>query len=244
MFRCAMGASLMSHRVHTKIFIYARLFTACAALLLLTSTVLQRNDPDGYQATHLFFMPRQTWEMDGGVGMLHDPDYYASMDMAAIAVQEPDSIYQANRAAAPNLDSAHGAQPYLVSQINSSNAISQREGLSKSGPLLNFFGNTIPVEQIGATYSWELSQSFMLLLTVIALTIWLGDIPTPPPRRFRCDPNLTLVRVIYCLFFGFSYFRLTGPWAFCLRMTRSGFGVSRPYHCKSKGVEKCAQSES
>jgi hypothetical protein len=54
---------------------------------------------------------------------------------------------------------------------------------------VNLSGNTIPVEQIGANYSWELGQSFMLLLTVIALTIWLGDIPTPPPRRFAALQN-------------------------------------------------------
>jgi hypothetical protein len=174
----------MSHSVHTKIFIYARLFTACAALLLLTSTVLQHDDPDGYQATHLFFMPRQSWEMDGGVGMLHEPDYYTSIDRAALTMQDPESTYQTDQEASPNLSSDHGAQASLVSQIDTSNTNSQKTGVSKSRPLLNYYGTTIPVEQIGAAYSWELGQAFMLLLTVIALTIWLGDIPTPPPRRF------------------------------------------------------------
>jgi hypothetical protein len=38
------------------------------------------------------------------------------------------------------------------------------------------------VEQTGADYSWELGQSFLLLFTALSLTMWLGDIPTPPPR--------------------------------------------------------------
>src|SRR5438552_3540693 len=75
----------MSSSRKRKLFVWARVFTACVTFLLLTMTVMQRADQDGYQATHLFFMPRQSWEMDQGRGMLHEEDYYRDVDAQAFA---------------------------------------------------------------------------------------------------------------------------------------------------------------
>lgn len=64
---------------------------ACATFLLLTVTVMQRGDHDGYQATHLFFMPRSTWEMDAGRGMLYSEDHYATSDLRDLTgLSDPD----------------------------------------------------------------------------------------------------------------------------------------------------------
>jgi hypothetical protein len=173
----------MSHSVHTKIFIFARLFTACAALLLLTATVLERNDPDGYQATHLFFMPRQNWEMDLGLGMLHDPDYYTAMDRQALAVEDTDATFTPAPQSSPNLTSGQTATYYLLAERSFTSPNPERVTVSRAGVFANLAGNTIPLEQTGADYSWELGQVFLLLFVALSLTIWLGDIPTPPPRR-------------------------------------------------------------
>lgn len=68
-----------------QLFTYLRVFTAGMTLLLLTSTVLERPDRDGYQATHLYFMPRRTWEMDYGRGMLYSEDSYSLVDLEVLA---------------------------------------------------------------------------------------------------------------------------------------------------------------
>src|SRR6476661_744294 len=103
----------MHHSVRTKIFIFARLFTASAALLLLTVTVLQRNDVDGYQAAHLFFMPRQSWEMDEGVGMLHGASYYQAVDSADLAAEESDVDYPRNLQSPVSTSDTQATDGYL-----------------------------------------------------------------------------------------------------------------------------------
>jgi hypothetical protein len=64
---------------------HARVFIAVNTMLLLCATVLHREDSDGYQAAHLFFMPRHTWEMDHGRGMLYEEAYYRAMDLEVLA---------------------------------------------------------------------------------------------------------------------------------------------------------------
>ena len=61
-----------------------RVVLAVVSFLTLTLTVMHREDADGYQATHLFFMPRRHWEMDNGRGMLYEPAYYSRMDQAIL----------------------------------------------------------------------------------------------------------------------------------------------------------------
>ncbi|HET9492760.1 MAG TPA: hypothetical protein VFR15_00850, partial [Chloroflexia bacterium] len=62
-----------------------RAFLALTTVLLLCATVLHREDHDGFQASHLFFMPRYTWEMDQGRGMLYEEAYYERMDLDVLA---------------------------------------------------------------------------------------------------------------------------------------------------------------
>jgi hypothetical protein len=76
-----------------RLFKGARLFVACTTLMLLTATVMEREDQDGYQATHLFFMPRQSWEMDGGRGMLYEEEYYHRMDLEALTEETAQSSH-------------------------------------------------------------------------------------------------------------------------------------------------------
>jgi hypothetical protein len=170
----------MSHSVRTKILIFTRLFTACAALLLLTVTVLQRDDPDGYQAAHLFFMPRQSWEMDEGVGMLHDADYYRGVDSAALAAEESVAYHPEDRLPSLSTSSVQADDGYLLNA--SSNAAAQTPTLGKMRPIVDLSGNALAIGQTGSDYSWGAGQLFILLVTVIPLIKWLGDTPTPPPR--------------------------------------------------------------
>jgi hypothetical protein len=61
-----------------------RVALAVVTFLTLTLTVMHREDVDGYQATHLFFMPRKNWEMDQGRGMLYEAEYYSRIDQAIL----------------------------------------------------------------------------------------------------------------------------------------------------------------
>jgi hypothetical protein len=169
----------MTHSVHTKILIFARLFTACAALLLLTITVMPRDDADGYQAVHLFFMPRQNWEMGQGVGMLHDASYYQSVNSAALAAESADVEYPPNLRTSASASDLQATDGYLIR----SDSTAQQPFLGKMRPILNLSGATLSVGQTDAYYVLGATQSFVLLLAVIPLTMWVGDTPTPPPRR-------------------------------------------------------------
>ena len=82
---------------------------ALITLLTLTITVPPRPDRDGFQAAHFFFMPRATWEMDEGRGMLHPEAWYTgARQYADPAAAIPATIRDANpaedRSAAPPLD--------------------------------------------------------------------------------------------------------------------------------------------
>lgn len=62
-----------------------RIFVTFTTAMLVTSTIMYRPDHDGYQGTHLFFMPRESWEMDYGRGKLYEDAYYLGMDRLALA---------------------------------------------------------------------------------------------------------------------------------------------------------------
>jgi multiple sugar transport system permease protein len=84
---------------------------ALITLLALTITVPARPDRDGFQAAHFFFMPRATWEMDEGRGMLHPEGWYEGERRDADA-GTPAAIHDADaaedRSAAPPLDGPGG----------------------------------------------------------------------------------------------------------------------------------------
>jgi hypothetical protein len=71
----------MKKQTARRLLAITRLFVAVTTLMLLTATVWHQPDHDGYQGTHLFFMPRSNWEMDEGRGMLYDEEHYRGMDL-------------------------------------------------------------------------------------------------------------------------------------------------------------------
>lgn len=88
---------------------------ALITLLTLTITVPARPDRDGFQAAHFFFMPRATWEMDEGRGMLHPDEWYEGDRRYADAeAGTPATIREADaaedRSAAPPLDGPGGPE--------------------------------------------------------------------------------------------------------------------------------------
>jgi hypothetical protein len=86
---------------------------ALITLLTLTIIVPARPDRDGFQAAHFFFMPRATWEMDEGRGMLHPDEWYEGDRRYADAdAGTPATIREADaaedRSAAPPLEGPGG----------------------------------------------------------------------------------------------------------------------------------------
>ena len=104
--------NLIHARAKRKLFAFVQAFTACATLLLLTATVTHRADQDGYQAAHLFFVPRQNWEMDEGRGMLHEEEYYRDMDERAMLEEDygRDADYFEEQEQAQEARELEGAQ--------------------------------------------------------------------------------------------------------------------------------------
>ena len=60
---------------------------AVITILGLTVTVPARTDPDGWQAAHLFFMPRASWERDQDIGMLHPESWYENQPQGRPAAE-------------------------------------------------------------------------------------------------------------------------------------------------------------
>jgi hypothetical protein len=110
-----------------------RAFVAFTTVLLLCATVLHREDADGFQASHLFFMPRGSWEMDHGRGMMYEQAYYERMDLEVLAEEvygdyserdfeqeagEPSAL-EPQAPAAPNSSSTSAYQDWLAAQRDS-----------------------------------------------------------------------------------------------------------------------------
>jgi len=144
---------------------------------------MQRQDRDGYQATHLFFMPRETWEMDEGKGMLHEPEYYYNVDTEILVEEELGNYYEYQQHSSQDYSSAKAAKSSLIELRSNHNTDSHAPTLVASHNVPNLNGNEIPVGYTGADNLSGMSQSILVLFTIVPLVMWLGDIPTPPPRR-------------------------------------------------------------
>ncbi|MDQ2809359.1 MAG: hypothetical protein M3Z04_20995 [Chloroflexota bacterium] len=85
---------------------------AVITVLGLTVTVPARSDPDGWQAAHLFFMPRASWERDQDIGMLHPASWYGDQEQGR-ATGEPDRDRPQAVAGRPALADADALSPLM-----------------------------------------------------------------------------------------------------------------------------------
>src|SRR5438105_1754533 len=169
----------MVKRSTRRIFPAARLFMAWATFVLLTITTMQRQDYDGYQATHLFFTPRQSWEMDQGRGMLYEEERYREMDLQALVAEttggEADLSSQAwegsYRAAGPNGSNEESAAPH-----------SQSPALRRMPYSPGQAGHEIPLAFSLAAILPAASLFFAGGGGAIRAGTWQGETPTPPPQ--------------------------------------------------------------
>jgi len=64
----------MGEQLASRSFSGARLFSACATILLPIVTISPRDAQDRYQSPHLFFLPSRGWEMhQGRAGDIRSP---------------------------------------------------------------------------------------------------------------------------------------------------------------------------
>jgi len=183
------GKAVLGRHTSRWLFPCVRLFIACTTLILLGLTVSQRDDNDGFQAAHLFFMPRTSWEMDQGTGMLHTDEYYVVMDelvaggdqdgfMLAFSSQENQ---RGGSLAVKSEDVAVPAQRAIGASGKplSGGGLASLRGMEYASNVSDY---SIPVayaSTLRATGSLELFAREGL---VVQLRGWLGDVPTPPPR--------------------------------------------------------------
>ncbi|HYP40766.1 MAG TPA: hypothetical protein VEX13_10445 [Chloroflexia bacterium] len=180
----------------------ARIFTACITVMLLGATVMYRADHDGYQGTHLFFMPRKNWEMDFGRGMLYEEEHYRGMDLRAIA----EEVYGKEIAGEMEEESAKREQDHYEARYEEYDEYEEYEEYEEygehdtwadysnhDGPILrrmphapNLDGNTIPLAGLLSSLLANYGQPFSVRDTVDRPHNWLDDPPTPPPRTPSC----------------------------------------------------------
>lgn len=163
---------VVSKRTARGLFIGARLIVACTTLVLLTVTILQRQDGDGYQATHLFFMPRNTWEMDQGRAMLYDEEHYHEMDLRAAAAEFPGRHTQATLLS-PEERERGGLTDNAPSPSPALHRLPYAPGLA---------GNQIPLIYGLEALAPDSGRYWTLGEPAPRPTTWKGDIPSPPPR--------------------------------------------------------------
>jgi hypothetical protein len=102
-------------RLRPALALAGRTYLALSATLFLTVTVPARPDPDGWQASHLVFMPRALWERDEDRGMLHAEAWYDALERGPAPALDPDApaaAGPAGAAPAPLLDPTGGLLRY------------------------------------------------------------------------------------------------------------------------------------
>jgi multiple sugar transport system permease protein len=154
--RRRMVAALRRGRVQGRLHRALRVFMALIIFTTLTMTVMQREDHDGYQATHLFFMPRETWEMDEGRGMLYEEEHYAEVAEA---------------------ESAGAGYTSTGSSVGTTGPSVRRAPRTP-----NLQGNQIPVETMRAQPQGLTWRQLPIAQQSERYIPWLPEVPTPPPR--------------------------------------------------------------
>jgi hypothetical protein len=193
--------ALFSRREKRILFAFAQAFTACATLLLLTSTVMHRPDEDGYQAAHLFFMPRGTWEMDQGRGMLHGEEYYRDIDERATLEETygVDADYFEERGERAQEQSEEAGEPSNIAEMRDEpyDEPPFEQGQGEEGSLFNshkpvlrrmprprpFISNELPTIQPVEECLHGAIQPIPVGEPAVYFADWQPDVPSPPPRK-------------------------------------------------------------
>ncbi len=164
----------MTRHSTTLTLIIVRLFVACTTFLLLTSAVMHRQDHDGYQATHLFFMPRENWEMDKGRGMLYEEEHYVSFETGEL-----------NERDLTGYEHEYGYDERERIEVSSS----PLEHGDTLGPTISriphspdLSGSQLPVLYAVETLILGVHCSFGDEEQTPLVHLWRGSTPTPPPR--------------------------------------------------------------
>lgn len=172
----------MKKQTARRLLAITRLFVAVTTLMLLTATVWHQPDHDGYQGTHLFFMPRSNWEMDEGRGMLYDEEHYRGMDLLRNygegaferEYEEEEGYYESIPAYEEGDEGEYGEIP-IDDEL--------------SGPAFRRMPHTprMPENQLPSDCHIEalifyFGQPVMVEPLVVRSHSWRGEVSTPPPR--------------------------------------------------------------
>lgn len=187
----ALFSMTFNKRARQRLAIAARGFIAAATLILLTATVMYQPDRDGYQGTHLFFMPRESWEMDAGRGMLHGPDYYEAID-AEIANEE--RYGESSKSAEYEYRDYAEQVKHESALVTTGGADSQqdqagaRSVIGKDHNSYRDSSNAIHVLLTASAPQTATGGLHRLPVIIGHPCAWSPDVPSPPPRK-RTSPQ-------------------------------------------------------
>ena len=180
---------MVKRRTSMKVFLFARVFVACCTLVTLTATIMYRPDHDGYQGTHLFFMPRKNWEMDEGRGMLYEEEHYRRADLytAAAELYGEERLEGFEVEADSEREESYKEYEEEYEEYREDYSTSGSEEIA--GPAFrkaphhpNLSGNEIPLAYGLVIKIPDTEQFLTIERKVMRPTIWRGKTPTPPPR--------------------------------------------------------------
>jgi len=183
---------MVKRRTSMKAFLIARVFVACCTLVTLTATIMHRPDHDGYQGTHLFFMPRKNWEMDEGRGMLYEEEHYRRADLYTAAAElygeeslegfEGELDREREEEYKEESEEYEEYEEYQEDYEESGSEETAGPAFRKAPHHPNLSGNEIPlayglVIEIPGTEQYLANER-----SLIRPTVWRSKTPTPPPR--------------------------------------------------------------
>lgn len=171
-----------------RISLVLRVFTALNILMLLTLVVPHREDHDGYQATHLYFMPRDNWEMDEGRGMLYEEEHYRRVEQLAAAKE----FYGEPLRAADHEELQAGQEQY---EEWADEARSKGPRIKGKPHVPNLSSNEIPVAALALVGPLSYLTLFELNSGELSPVAWTPDVLTPPPRLLHFSSQKQSIQV-------------------------------------------------
>lgn len=180
---------MVKRRTSMKAFLLARVFVACCTLVTLTATIMHRPDHDGYQGTHLFFMPRKNWEMDEGRGMLYEEEHYRRADLYTAAAELYGEEALEDFEGELDREREEEYKEYEEEYAKYREDYNDSGSGEIAGPAFrkmphqpNLSGNEIPLAYGLVIKIPDSEQYLEIERRPIRPTVWRGKTPTPPPR--------------------------------------------------------------
>lgn len=165
------GSVRSLYKPGSRLLVWGRVGLALVALLTLTITVPAQPDRAGFQAAHFFFMPRVTWEMGAGRGMLH-PEAGSAGGCAAAA---------AAPVAAPLAEAPPGSPGRALPPLDARSGPDLELG-ADAGDAVPYMPDAIPLVIHAAVFALPPGWTALIVPPASRYCSPATPPPVPPPR--------------------------------------------------------------